>query len=250
MPGASARAAVAAVTFLTRVPLGRAVSVDGDDVARGVVAFPVVGAGIGALSGAAAVLLHPHVPAAVAAGIAVAVSALATGAMHVDALADTADGFGAQTREGALAAMRDSRLGTFGVTALVLDLLVKTAAVAGLLESGGALRALVAAGALSRAASPPLALALPYAGGSARPGSVLSGRLGAVAASVAVAIGIGIAAAAAGATGLVMAGAVAASAVCLAVVFRRRLGGVTGDCLGAVTELGETVALVVAVALA
>jgi adenosylcobinamide-GDP ribazoletransferase len=250
MPGASARAAVAAVTFLTRVPLGRAVVVDGDDVARGAVVFPLVGAAVGALAGAAALLLHPQVPALVAAGIAVAVAALATGAMHVDALADTADGFGPHTREGALAAMRDSRLGTFGVTALVLDLLVKTAAVAGLLESGGTLQALVAAGAVSRAASPPVALVLPYAGGSAGTGSVLSGRLGVAASSLAVAIGIGIAVAVAGTTGLVMAGAVAVSALCLAVVFRRRLGGVTGDCLGAVTEVGETVALVVAVALA
>ena len=250
MPGASARAAAAAVTFLTRVPLGRAVAVDGEDVARGAVFFPIVGAGIGALAGAAAVLLHPHVPALVAAGIAVAVAAVATGAMHVDALADTADGFGVHTREGALAAMHDSRLGTFGVTAVVLDLLVKTAAVAGLLEAGGTLRGLVAAGALSRAASPPLARALPYAGGNAGPGSVLSGRLGAVAASAAVALGVGIAAAIAGTTGLVMAGAVACSTLCLAIVFQRRLGGVTGDSLGAVTELGETVALVVAVALA
>jgi cobalamin 5'-phosphate synthase/cobalamin synthase len=249
MPGASARAAVGAVTFLTRVPLGRAVAVDGEDVARGAVLFPVVGAVIGALAGGVAVLLHPHVPALVAAGIALAVAAAATGAMHVDALADSADGFGPHTREGALAAMRDSRLGTFGVTALVLDLLVKAAAVAGLLEAGGALRALVAAGALSRAASPPLARLLPYAGGGAGPGSVLSGRLGMPAAAIAAVLGVGIAAAVEGTTGLIMAGAVAATTFCLALVFRRRLGGVTGDSLGAVTELGETVALVVAVAL-
>jgi adenosylcobinamide-GDP ribazoletransferase len=250
MPGASARAAVAAVTFLTRAPVGRAVVVGGDDVARGAVLFPVVGAAVGGLAGAVAVLLHPHVSALVTAGIAVAVAALATGAMHIDALADTADGFGAQTREGALAAMRDSRLGTFGVTAVALDLVVKTAAVAALLDRGGTLRALVAAGALSRAASPPLAAVLPYAGESAGPGSVLSGRLGAAAASVAAALGVAIAVAVAGTTGLVLAGAVAVSTVCLGVVFRRRLGGVTGDCLGAATELGETIALVVAVALA
>src|SRR4051812_25948949 len=250
MPGASARAAVAAVTFLTRVPIGRAVAVDGEDVARGAVVFPVVGAGVGALTGATAVLLHPHVPALVAAGVAVAVAAVATGAMHVDALADTADGFGCLTREAALAAMRDSRLGTFGVTAVVVDLLVKTAAMAGLLESGGAMRALFAAGALSRAASPPLALALPYAGGTPGPGSVLSGRVGVLAVAAGAVIGIGIALAVAGTTGIWMSAAVAATALGLALVFWRRLGGVTGDCLGAVTELGETVALVVAVALA
>src|SRR5437588_5598992 len=250
MPAASLRAAAAAVTFLTRVPLGRKVAIDGADVARGALLFPLVGAGGGALSGAVAVIAHPRLPALVAAGVALAVAAVLTGGMHVDALADTFDALGGWTRERALEIMRDSRVGAFGVTALILDLLVKAAAVAALLERGGALPALVAAGALSRAASPALAMALPYPRAEGGPGAVLSGRVGRPAALCAAAVAVGVAALAAGTTGLAMAASVACTAACLGLLYHRWLGGATGDCLGAATEIGETVALVVAAALA
>jgi cobalamin 5'-phosphate synthase/cobalamin synthase len=250
MRAGSARAAAAAVTFLTRVPLGRRVAVDGADVARGALLFPVVGAGVGALSGGVAVLAHPRLPALAAAGIALAVAVLLTGAMHVDALADTFDAAGAPTRERALEIMRDSRIGAFGATALILDLLVKAAAVAALLDRGGALTALVAAGALSRAASPPLAVTLRYPRVEGGPGSVLTGRVAWSAALGAVGLAVGGAVLAEGVTGLVMAGSVAGTTTGLGLVYRRWLGGATGDCLGAATEIGETAALLVAAALA
>jgi cobalamin 5'-phosphate synthase/cobalamin synthase len=250
MPADSFRAAAAAVTFLTRVPLGRRVALDRADVARGALLFPVVGAAVGALSGGVAVIAHPRLPALLAAGIALAVAVLLTGGMHVDALADAFDALGASTRERALEIMRDSRVGAFGATALILDLLVKAAAVAALLERGGALPALVAAGALSRAASPPLAVTLRYPRAEGGPGSVLAGRVGRLAALGAVALAVGGAALAAGSTGLAMAAAAACTTICLGLFYRRWLGGATGDCLGAATELAETVALVVAAALA
>src|SRR5919198_4922235 len=162
MPAASARAAAAAVTFLTRVPLGRAFALDAADVARGALLFPLVGAGVGAAAGGAAVLAHLALSPLVAGALAVGVAVALTGAMHVDALADTADACGARTRERALEIMRDPRIGSFGAAAVALDLLLKSAAVTELLEAGGALAALIAAGALSRAASPVLAALLPY----------------------------------------------------------------------------------------
>src|SRR5215207_1982530 len=125
MPAASARAALAAVAFLTRVPVGRAVALDGNDVARATIAFPLVGAGVGALTGGVALLLHPWLPSFLAAAIALAVAVMATGAMHVDALADTLDAAGATTREQALEIMRDPRVGTFGASAIALDVLIK-----------------------------------------------------------------------------------------------------------------------------
>ena len=250
MLAASARAAAGAVTFLTRLPLGGRVALEAADVARGAALFPLVGAAVGALGGGIAVLLHPRVPGLVAAAVAVAGCVVVTGAMHVDALADTADALGGRTRDEALAIMRDSRLGTFGVSAVVLDLLVKAAAVAALLDRGGAVRALVAAGALSRGASPPLAAVLAYPRAGGGPGSVLAGRVGAPAAAVAVAFAVAAAAAVAGTSGLAMAAAVAVSTFALAMLYRRWLGGATGDCLGAATEVGETLALVVAVSLA
>jgi adenosylcobinamide-GDP ribazoletransferase len=248
MPATSLRAAAGALTFLTRVPVG-GVAVDGGDVARGVVLFPVIGAAVGAAVGGVAILLHLRLPALAAAGVALAVSVVLTGGMHLDALADTCDAIGA-TRDRALEIMRDSRVGSFGAAAIAFDVLVRAAALATILTRGGVLAALVAAGALSRAASAPLAVALPYPRSDGGPGSVLTGRVSPPAATVAVAVAVGIGVLAAGRTGLAMAGGVAASTICLGLVYRRWLGGATGDCLGAATEIGETVALLVAAAFA
>jgi adenosylcobinamide-GDP ribazoletransferase len=223
---------------------------DGRDVARGVVAFPLVGAGLGAVAGIVADALYPTLPALPAAGIAVTTSVLLTGALHVDALADAFDAAGATTRERALEIMRDSRIGSFGAAAIALDLLLKVAAVSALLGSDHALPALVAAGALSRAASPPLAALLRYPRAEGGPGSVLTGRVSKPAAAVAVAIGCGIALLVAGSEGAILVGVAATVAACTGVVWYRWLGGATGDCLGATTELCETIVLLVAVALA
>jgi adenosylcobinamide-GDP ribazoletransferase len=249
MPAASVRAAAASVTFLTRVPLGRAIVVDGTDVARGVVFFPLVGAGVGAVTGLTAVLLHERLSSFLAAGLAVAVALVLTGALHVDALADTADALGASSRERALEIMRDSRIGSFGAAAVGIALIVKVAAIAQVLDLGGALPVLVAAGALSRAASPLLAAVLPYPRIRGGPGSVLAG-VGRLRALTALLLACVIAVGVAGVTGAALAGTVAASTVVLGLAFRAWLGGVTGDSLGTATEVGETLALVVAAALA
>jgi adenosylcobinamide-GDP ribazoletransferase len=242
-----ARSGLAAVGFLTRVPVHR--RLDARDVARGVPFFPLVGAAVGAVSGGVAVLLYPQVPALAAAGVAVGVELVLTGGMHVDALADTADAAGARTRERALEIMRDPRIGSFGAAALVLDLLVRAAAIAALLDADAALAALVATGAVSRAAALPLAAGLPYARSEGGPGSVLSGRTSWAAAAAGIVVGLGLSLAA-GVDGLVAAGAAALVAAVFAPVFRRWLGGVTGDSLGAVTELAGATALVVLAALA
>jgi adenosylcobinamide-GDP ribazoletransferase len=161
MLAASARAAAGAFTFLTRVPLARLVVLDGDDVARGSILFPIVGAGVGAAGGGVALMVDQWLPSFTTAALACTVTVLLTGALHVDALADTADALGAPTRERALEVMRDSRIGSFGATAIALDLLLKVSAVAALVDRGGVVGAFVAAGALSRSAAPLLAARLP-----------------------------------------------------------------------------------------
>jgi adenosylcobinamide-GDP ribazoletransferase len=249
MQGASLRAIAGAVSFLTLVPIGRVVAVESRDVARGLVLFPAVGAGVGALTGTIAVALYPWLPALLAAGVALAASVLVTGALHVDALADTFDAAGGRSRERALEIMRDSRLGTFGASALALDLLLKAGAISALVLRGGTVPALIAAGALSRAASPPLAALLPYPRAGGGPGGVLMG-VSPLHAAGAVALGIAIAAVAV--RGDVLWLGLAAGVVTLAagLVYRRWLGGATGDCLGAATELCETTMLIVAAGLA
>jgi adenosylcobinamide-GDP ribazoletransferase len=249
MPVTSLRAVAGALSFLTLLPVGRITALDARDVARGTLFFPLVGAAVGALTGGIAAVLHPWLPAFTAAGAAVAAAVLFTGAMHVDALADTFDAAGGRSRERALEIMRDSRLGTFGVSALALDLLLKVGAVAALLGRGGAVPALIAAGALSRAASPPLAALLRYPRGEAGPGSVLNGVSRLVAAG-AVLLGVAIAVLAVKGDAIWLAAAAAVLAIGLGLIYFRWLGGATGDCLGAVTEMCETLVLVLAAGLA
>jgi adenosylcobinamide-GDP ribazoletransferase len=160
---AGLRAAAGAIAFLTRVPVGRWVALDGEDVARGAVLFPVVGAGLGALVGLVVVGLDATLTALVAAALAVALEALVTGGIHLDAVADSADGLGAATRQRALEIMREPTIGAFGATALLLDLLVKTAALAAVVSGPRALLAVAAAYALGRTAPLALGWALPYA---------------------------------------------------------------------------------------
>jgi adenosylcobinamide-GDP ribazoletransferase len=249
MPVASVRAAAGAVAFLTRIPIGRAIVVDGDDVGRAAVVFSLVGAGIGALGGLAADGLEGPLPALVAGALGVALAVALTGALHIDALADTADALVTRDRERALAIMRDSRTGSFGAVAIALAVLVEAAALGALAEKGDALRAFVVAGALSRAVSPPLARWLPYARSEQGPGSVLSGRVSIPGATVGAAVAAGLAEGLLGWDGLIATGAAAVTALAVGLGCRAWLRGVTGDTLGAATQLSEIVVLVLLVGL-
>jgi adenosylcobinamide-GDP ribazoletransferase len=248
MPAGSVRGAAAAVAFLTRVPVGRLTALGPDDVARGAVLFPVVGAGIGALVGGVAVGLDSRLTLLLAAALAVAVEALVTGAIHLDALADTADGLGASTRERALEVMREPAIGSFGATALALDLLVKTAALAALLDGPDPVLAATAAVALGRAAPLALSWALPYARAAAGTGASLADGARATSLAAGLLLGVGIAVAALGLRGLWLAAGAAVAVLVVGLVAGRRFGGVTGDVLGAAVELGTTFALVAAAA--
>src|SRR5579885_985235 len=123
----AARAPLAAVAFLTRVPVGRRVALTQDDVAHAAPVFPAVGAAVGAVVAGVALLLQPPLSPFLSSGIAVAAGVVVTGAFHLDGLADTLDATGAATRERSLEIMRDSRVGTFGAAAVAIDLLVRVA---------------------------------------------------------------------------------------------------------------------------
>lgn len=237
------RSAACATTFLTRLPLPASWSAR-TDMVLGAPAFPLVGALLGAVVGATADLLSRVEPALAAAGIAVALEVLLTGALHLDGLADSADSLGARGRERALEIMRDHTLGTYGVAAVALDLLLKTVALGALARHP---LAAVAALSLSRAIALPMAVALPYArAADAGTGRLLSQRLRWPSALAGMAIGGGIAVAALGLEGLALLGAALIVAAILAAVCHRRLRGITGDTLGAAVELAGTVCLLVA----
>jgi cobalamin 5'-phosphate synthase/cobalamin synthase len=239
---APARAALAAIAFLTRLPVGRLAALGPMDIARGAPLFPLVGAAVGGAAGLLADALVPGVPGLVAGGLAVGLAALVTGAMHLDALADTVDGLGAATREHALEIMRDHAVGAFGAVALSVVCLVDAAALGALAAGGDALLAGAIAGALGRGAMLPLARALPYARAVPGQGSVLEAlRWPGVVGGVALAA---VPAVAAGREGLAALVAAIVVACVLGLFFRSWLGGVTGDTLGATAKLCETAALV------
>jgi adenosylcobinamide-GDP ribazoletransferase len=237
---------VAATTFLTRIPIGRWIDVDGRAVAAAAPLYPLVGAGIGVVGGLVAGALAGPLTALAAAAIAVGAVAVLTGAMHLDALADTADALGGPTRERRLEIMRDHAVGAFGATAIALALLTEVALVAELAADGTALAGWATAAAAARWAALPLVAALPYA----RPdghGQALSGS-GWLAVLVALVLVVAVALAAHGVDGLWALGAAALVATILGGFFHVWIGGVTGDCLGATTMLAELGALAALVA--
>ena len=235
-----------ATAFFTRLPVGPHTT-GAWRLSDAAWAFPLVGAGIGGLAAVAFLLAQllgfgdgTAAVLAVLAGIAI------TGALHEDGLADTADGFcGGADREAVLTIMRDSRHGTFGVLAIALSVLLRIGALAGIGDAIHVGLALVAAHAVSRGA-----LALPmHIMTPARPDG-----LGAAAGSPeprgligAAAIGILIAVMALGpirgAIAVCLTGIMVLSMVALA---RRRIGGYTGDVLGAFQQIGEIVMLLAA----
>ena len=237
---------LAATAFFTRLPVdARAGGIW--RLADSAWAFPLVGAGIG---GAAALALPlaeligltswPAALVSVLAGIAL------TGALHEDGLADTADGFcGGRDREEKLAILRDSRQGTYGVLAIVLSVLLRVAALAGIGDAIHAGLALIAAHAASRAALPAAMMGLTPArsdGLGAMAGTPRAG--GAMAAAL---IGAAITLAALGPVRGVVALCLAGVPVFgLAELARRQIGGYTGDVLGAFQQVGEIVILLAA----
>ena len=240
------RASLAAVAFLTRIPVGRLVALDGRDVARGAALFPLVGAAVGGSAGLLADLLVPELPSLLAGALSVGLAALVTGAMHFDALADTLDALGGTTRERALEIMRDHSIGAFGAIGLVVVGIVDASALGALAAGDEAWLAGAVAGAAGRAAMLPLARALPYARSGDGQGRALEG-IGWSGAAAGLCLA-GVLAAAGGRPGIVAAGAAVVVAAVLLLLFRAWLGGVTGDCLGTTAKLCETTALVAYVA--
>ena len=206
-------------------------------------AFPIVGAALGLIAGAGLMAsswlgLHPLASALVA----VALAAGLSGAVGEIGLAKFADGLGGRDAESRLKIMGGVRLGPHGMLALILGVGLRAAVIAGLPGPGTAALALISAGAASRAALP-LAMtrltALRRDGMAAigRPedrGATTGGLLGAALTLLFLSPLAGIAAL----------GAAAGAAAALAVLARRRLGGYTGDVLGAIQQATELAVLI------
>lgn len=233
---------LAPMTLLTSLPVARLRRQAMDDAGYGL--FPLVGLLIGALLLGLDALARLALPTAASSAIVTVALAAATGALHLDGLADSADGlFGGRDREQRLAIMADPRNGAFGFVAVAALLLLKWSA---LIPLDGWLRggALLVVPALARWAVLPVALIFPPARHEGMAAQLQNAmRWPHAALGGAIALGLSLAVFwPLGAVLLAPAGAVAGA---LGWYATRRLGGVTGDILGAVVELSEAALLLV-----
>jgi adenosylcobinamide-GDP ribazoletransferase len=251
--GHELRLALVALQFLTRVPVLRRLGFEPDWLQQSIRHFPLVGAAIGGFAAGALWLALALWPPAVAAVLAVAATAWLTGAFHEDGLADTLDALGGGVpRERALAIMKDSRIGSYGALALVLAVALQVAALAALAaaDAAAACAALVWAHAASRALPLWLVWRLPYAGDAehakAKPlaTTIGAGGLGLAAATLAALAALLLWALPAAWPALLAAtAATAATGLWCRRWLRRRLGGFTGDTLGAAQQIALLAAL-------
>lgn len=244
-----------ALMLLTRLPTGRSGSPDDASVARAAWIFPVVGLLVGAAGGGIFMLAsYLGLGMASAALLAMGTQVLLTGALHEDGLADTADGFGGgRSRERKLEIMRDSRIGTYGVVALILILSLRFTALQDIAsnllsisdeleeaagQNSAVIIALIAAGALSRAAMAVVWYLLPPArnDGLAAGSGTVSFASAAIAAILAALIAF---AALPGFAFIVACAAATVLAMAIAALAQWQIRGHTGDVLGAAQQIAE-----------
>jgi len=221
-----------AVTFLTRLPVG------GGGTESMASWFSLVGALIGLAVAGVYAALYPWLPSLLGAVVAVGAGIWLTGAFHEDGLADSFDALGSgASGDEALQIMRDSRLGTYGTSAVVISLLWRVIAV-GSLTPTVAVAGVVMAHSLGRAGSVALMALTPPARSD---GLGRSGVLAVTARGVwfAILFGIGISLLAGGWWAAASVVVVAVAVIVLRRVSMRRVGGITGDLLGACEQIGE-----------
>ena len=238
-----------AAAFLTRLPIPLSDAGGMQALAGAARCFPVVGLGIGLFGGLLyALAIGLDLPPLLAAIVAVAGAVAVTGALHEDGLADTADGFGAAgDRDRKLAVMRDSRIGSYGVIALILVLGTRIGGLAAFEDDADAVAALIVCHAASRAFivavmhREPLARSDGLAAAAGRPNQT----------TMLLALGLAglVALLFAGLDGMAALVVGAAAAWAVAAIARRQIGGVTGDVLGAVQQGTEAAMLLTLVAL-
>ena len=234
----------AALRFFTRLPVPAWVGHGQDQLDHAARYFPMVGILIGAIGAGVTELAALTLPIGVAVLLGMAATVLATGAFHEDGFADSCDGFGGGwDKAQVLAIMKDSRVGSYAALGVALMLLTKWTT---LVEIDAALDppflalALIAGHAVSRLASTVLIFFLDYvrddAGAKSKP---LAQRMAPHELAIAAACGLAPLLLLPLADMLVALAAVTLATLLAARYFLRRIGGYTGDCLGAAQQVSE-----------
>ena len=233
-----------AVAFLTRLPMPHPDGAMPQNFVRAHRMFPVVGALIGVAVGLICLgLRYLGVPDLAAAALALGASAILTGALHEDGLADIADGFGGgRDRAAKLEIMRDSRLGTYGALILLVSFAAKSSALAAI-PDGYVVPALIAAHALARGILPFMSLNLPYARNDGLARNAGQPDLSTAGFAIIFALLLALLSLS-WSNALLSALAAALSGLGIAWLAQRQIGGQTGDVLGGAEQVGETAILV------
>ncbi len=232
-----------ALVFLTRVPIRTRRHLD---TATSVPWFPVAGLLIGAIVGGVAALLEPWTSPSVAAVVAVSIGLLVTGCFHEDGLADVADAFvGGWTRDDRLRILKDPRHGTYGVAALVASVLVRVLALGTLVSYGPRVAfagAVVAHGLARSGAVGTMIIGRPATGEGL--GADYVARLRRLPSLIGIAVAVIATAVLTSWWVLVAVGVVVLAAVAVATWSSRRIGGFSGDVLGAIEQVSEMMVLI------
>lgn len=232
-----------AVTFLTRLPLLGGLDHFEGRLARAARYFPLAGVLIGAIAGVVFFLASAVLSSTVAAGLAVVAAIAITGALHEDGLADTCDGLGGgQDSEKMLDIMRDSRIGTYGSIGLIMSIGLRWIALSDLNAANG-LVVLVVAHSVSRSMLPPVLTSTNYARSQGLALSI-AGGVRSSEALVAVLLALAVAMTAGLMPGLIAMAVSIVAAVSMFAIVMRRLGGYTGDTLGAIQQISEIAILI------
>lgn len=244
------RSLAAALMFFTRLPWIGRVRIDESHLRGTILWFPLAGWIVGGLAGAVWWASARVLPVDVAAGLSIAASLLLTGALHEDGWADVCDGFGGgHAKDRVLAIMKDSHIGAYGVIGLVVLVGLKWRLTAALPDAQ-AVGLIVAAHALSRAASGSIMALLDYARAEGEPSKAraLTGRPTAGRLLVMLALGAAPALFVLPMSAWWILAVIGLLPFALSRWYRRRIGGYTGDCLGAAQQLTEVAFLALVVA--
>jgi len=231
-----------AFQFLTIIPLPLNLRCEKEDLGRSTAFFPVVGLAIGSLLYGADRLLSPWLARPLSDALLITLLAVITGALHLDGLADVCDGLAARgNRERFLDIMKDSRVGAVGVVALVLGLLLKWQALAAV-PAGIKWQALLLFPLLARCGQVLAMAGASHARNDGLGATFITG-IGSLQLATALGTTLAIAFALLPLKGLLAFIGIVALSLAVRGYFTRRLGGLTGDVLGCISELSEIFAL-------
>lgn len=245
-----------AISFLTRFPISPNLIFEAKDVGKASIYFPLVGAILGSLQFVAVkgfefagLTFETTFKAILLAILLLIINTLATGALHFDGLADMADGFGGGLdKENVLRIMRDHVIGTYGGMALILLILLKVTAIASLIQNSETQKFLIIAPMLGRWATVPLGKFMPYARSSGGLGNSITDFVGwrelfgATLISAAILFYL-----ADWRISLISGAFTILTTLYIAKICIKKIGGVTGDTLGANTEICEAFVLLIGV---